>query len=338
MYPWVLCTTDVRIAHISGFCSRYNKLKQRVDTRYMTSSPRSLAAIALTFGIIVIAAASILIRIAQAADVPSLVIAAVRLGISASVISLIVALRPQLFPQKVTYKHAGMAVLSGVFLALHFASWIQSLEYTSVASSAALVTTNPLWVGLAAWVLFGEHLNRWRISGMALTILGSLAIALSDQQTQQGSNPMLGNMLAVVGAMSGSAYFLLGRGLRNQLPLLHYIWMTYGSAAIVLVIAALTSGHTEYAFSFEVWAVLIGLAIGPQLIGHTTINFAMRHFSALLVTIAILGEPIGSAVLAFVLFDERVAPLQLVGFVGLLLGIAITAIGETKQHDEPKST
>lgn len=301
-------------------------------------SQRFVAAIALAVGIVVIAAASILIRMAQSAEVPSLVIAAVRLGISASILSVFVVIKRQTFPHGVTPKQAVLAVISGVCLALHFATWIQSLEYTSVASSAALVTTNPLWVGIAAWLLFGEKLNRWRIMGMFMTILGSLAIAFSDQQTQQGSNPLLGNALAIIGAICGSAYFLVGRGLRNQLPLLHYVWMTYGSAAIVLLIAALASGHTSLSYPPEVWLVLLGLAVGPQLIGHTTINFAMRHFSALLVTIAILGEPVGSAILAFVLFDEAVAPLQLVGFVGLLIGIAITAIGETKQHNEPQST
>lgn len=301
-------------------------------------SQRFIAAIALAIGIIVIAAASILIRMAQSAEVPSLVIAAVRLGISASILSVVVAVKHQSFPRGVTTKQAILAVVSGVCLALHFATWIQSLEYTSVASSAALVTTNPLWVGIAAWLLFGEKLNSWRLMGMFMTILGSLAIALSDQQTQQGTNPLLGNALAIIGAMSGSAYFLVGRGLRNQLPLLHYVWMTYGSAAIVLLIAALATGHTSLAYPPEVWLVLIGLAVGPQLIGHTTINFAMRHFSALLVTIAILGEPVGSAILAFILFDEAVAPLQLVGFVGLLIGIAITAIGETKHNNEPQST
>lgn len=303
-----------------------------------TYSQRVIAGIALAIGITVIAAASILIRMAQAGDVPSLVIAAVRLGISATILSVIVAITHQSFPRGVTRRHAGLAIIAGTCLALHFATWIQSLEYTSVASSAALVTTNPLWVGIVAWLLFGEKLNRWRVMGMFMTIVGSLAIAFSDSQTQQGSNPLLGNALAIIGAMCGSAYFLVGRGLRNQLPLLHYVWMTYGSAAIVLLVAAVSTGHTRMDYPTEIWLVLLGLAVGPQLIGHTTINFAMRHFSALLVTIAILGEPVGSAILAFILFEEAIAPIQLVGFVGLLIGIAITAVGETKQHHEPQST
>jgi drug/metabolite transporter (DMT)-like permease len=286
------------------------------------------AGLVLSAGVLVIATASILIRYAQHAQVPSLSIAAIRLGVSALVLSVIVALRYAQWPHGVTMRHAWLAVLSGVCLAAHFASWITSLQYTSVASSAALVATTPLWVGIVARVWFKEALNRYRVIGMILTIAGSIGIAVSDQATSVGTNPLLGNVLAIVGAISGSAYFLLGRGLRSDLPLLHYIWMTYGAAALVLLVAAIGFGYTTLPASGTTWLVLIGLALGPQLLGHTSINYAMRHLSALLVTIALLGEPVGSAILAFVLFQEQVAPLQVIGLVGLLLGIGVTAVGE----------
>jgi drug/metabolite transporter (DMT)-like permease len=215
-------------------------------------------------------------------------------------------------------------------LAVHFATWITSLQYTSVASSAALVATTPLWVGIVARVWFKEALNRFRIVGMVLTIAGSIGIAVSDQSNSVGANPLLGNILAIVGAVSGSAYFLVGRGLRRDVPLLHYIWMTYGAAAVVLLVAAFAAGYTALPQDGTTWLVLAGLALGPQLLGHTAINYAMRHLSALLVTIALLGEPVGSAILAFTLFHERVAPLQITGLVGLLLGIAVTAVGEKR--------
>jgi drug/metabolite transporter (DMT)-like permease len=287
--------------------------------------------VVLSVGVLVIATASILIRYAQNAQVPSLSIAAIRLGVSAAVLSVIVALRYAQWPQGVTMRHGWLAVLSGACLAAHFATWITSLQYTSVASSAALVATTPLWVGIVARVWFKEALNRYRITGMALTIAGSIGIAVSDQTASVGTNPLLGNLLAIVGAISGSAYFLLGRGLRSDIPLLHYIWMTYGAAALVLLVAALGFGYTTVPAAGMTWLVLIGLALGPQLLGHTSINYAMRHLSALLVTIALLGEPVGSAILAFVLFQEQVAPLQVVGLVGLLLGIAVTAVGERTQ-------
>ena len=282
----------------------------------------------MSVGVLVIATASILIRYAQNVQVPSLSIAAIRLGVSAAVLSVIVALRYAQWPQGITIRHGWLAVLSGACLAVHFATWITSLQYTSVASSAALVATTPLWVGIVARVWFKEALNRYRVIGMALTIAGSIGIAVSDQTASVGTNPLLGNLLAIVGAISGSAYFLLGRGLRSDIPLLHYIWMTYGAAALVLLVAALGFGYTTVPAAGMTWLVLIGLALGPQLLGHTSINYAMRHLSALLVTIALLGEPVGSAILAFVLFQEQVAPLQVVGLVGLLLGIAVTAVGE----------
>ena len=107
--------------------------------------------------------------------------------------------------------------------------------------------------------------------------------------------------------------------------------MTYGAAALVLLVAALGFGYTTLPTAGITWLVLIGLALGPQLLGHTSINYAMRHLSALLVTIALLGEPVGSAILAFVLFQEQVAPLQVMGLIGLLLGIGVTAVGERTQ-------
>jgi len=296
------------------------------DTSARTSQIR--AGLVLSAGILVIATASILIRYAHQADVSSLSIAAIRLGISASVLSVVVLMRRSQWPSGVTTRHAWLALISGTCLAIHFATWITSLQYTSVASSAALVATTPLWVGIVARVWFKEALNRYRIIGMLLTIAGSIGIAVSDQSSSVGSDPLLGNLLAIVGAISGSAYFLLGRGLRSDLPLLHYIWMTYGAAAIVLVVAALSFGYTTIPHGAVTWLILAGLALGPQLLGHTSINYAMRHLSALLVTIALLGEPVGSAILALTLFSEAVAPLQIVGLVCLLVGIAVTAVGE----------
>jgi drug/metabolite transporter (DMT)-like permease len=107
--------------------------------------------------------------------------------------------------------------------------------------------------------------------------------------------------------------------------------MTYGSAALVLLAASIAVGNHTLPSTPTAWLILAGLAIGPQLIGHTSINYAMRHLSALLVTIALLGEPIGSAILAFFLFHERIAPLQLTGLIGLLVGIGATAFGETRE-------
>ena len=125
-----------------------------------------------------------------------------------------------------------LPLLSGVFLAVHFWSWIASLAYTSVASSTALVTTNPLWVGLASVLILGERLGRGTIAGIALTLAGSVLIFVSDSSSQNAGvqpDPLRGNLLALLGAVAASGYLLVGRALRARIGLLAYIWLAYGT-------------------------------------------------------------------------------------------------------------
>jgi drug/metabolite transporter (DMT)-like permease len=282
-------------------------------------------------GVAVVSAASILIRYAQAEGVPSLTIAAVRLGLAALVLTPIVWTRAARELLALRRRDLVLALFSGVALAIHFWSWIASLAYTSVASSTVLVTTNPLWVGLASMLILGERPGRRTIGGIALTLAGSLFIFASDGSTASTAlqpDPVRGNLLALLGALAASAYLLVGRALRPRVGLLVYIWLAYGTAALVLLLTVGVTGHTLAGYSTLAYVVMIGLALGPQLLGHTAFNWALRHVSATFVAISILGEPIGSAVLALLLLGERFAPLQLVGFVLILGGIYLAARGE----------
>src|SRR5207244_274024 len=123
-----------------------------------------------------------------------------------------------------------LALLSGAFLAVHFASWISSLSYTSVASSTALVTTNPIFVALASYILWRERISRRAVLGIGLTVLGSIVIGISDSSAGGGSNPLLGDVLALIGALAGTGYFLMGRNLRRRLSILPYIWLVYSAS------------------------------------------------------------------------------------------------------------
>jgi drug/metabolite transporter (DMT)-like permease len=284
----------------------------------------------LTAGVLVVSTASILIRFAQGAGVSSLTIAAVRLGL-ASILLLPIALlrsRPEL--SSLGRRDLALALISGGFLAIHFWSWISSLEYTSVASSTALVTTNPLWVGLASVLLLRERLRPATAAGIALTFAGTALIFAADR-TATGSghaDPMLGNCLAILGALSASGYLLIGRALRGRVGLLSYIWLAYSSAAVLLGIAVLITGERVLGFSPGAYLFLLLLAIGPQLMGHTAFNWSLRHLSATFVALSILGEPVGSALLALAIFDERLGPLQLSGFLLVLVGIFAASRGE----------
>jgi drug/metabolite transporter (DMT)-like permease len=230
-------------------------------------------------------------------------------------------------------RQLALGVAAGLCLAAHFGTWISSLEYTSVASSTALVTTNPLWIGLASFVLFGEKPGRAMTLGIALSLGGSFLIFLSDSRgAPPGANPLLGNALALVGSWCFSAYLLIGRRLRAGLTLTYYIWLAYGMAASFLFVAAGTSGAPLAGFTLAGWAALAGMAIGPQLIGHTSYNWSLKHVSATFVAVVTLGEPVGSALMAFLFFGESLAPMQALGFGLLLAGIYLAARGERSRR------
>ncbi len=293
--------------------------------------PAWLPYVALAVAVLIVSCAAILIRVAQGEGVNSITIAAWRLTIAAAL----------LWP--LAWKSASKEIgawrkqdwllggIAGLFLALHFAAWISSLAYTSVASSTALVTTNPIWIALVSWLFFRERLDGWLVFGIAAAVAGSALIFLSDANLADGiggSNPMLGNLLAVVGSLTVFGYLLIGRRLRRTMSLLPYIWLVYTAAAVVLMMTAVLSGATLIGFSTLAWLCLIGLALGPQLLGHSAINWALKHVSATFIAITILGEPIGSALLAWLIFGERFAPLQLAGFAMLLAGIYLASRGE----------
>ena len=285
----------------------------------------------LAAAVLIVSCAAILIRVAQGEGVNSITIAAWRLTIAAALLWPLAwnsASKEIGAWRKQDWLLGGIA---GLFLALHFAAWISSLAYTSVASSTALVTTNPIWIALVSWLFFRERLDGWLVFGIAAAVAGSALIFLSDANLADGiggSNPMLGNLLALVGSLTVCGYLLIGRRLRRTMSLLPYIWLVYTAAAVVLMMTAVLSGATLSGFSTLAWLCLIGLALGPQLLGHSAINWALKHVSATFIAITILGEPIGSALLAWLIFGERFAPLQLAGFAMLLAGIYLASRGE----------
>ena len=288
----------------------------------------------LGFGVAIVSTASILIRFAQADGASSAVIAAGRLAIAALLMTPYALSRagPELF--RIKPKDMFLCVASGLLLAVHFWTWISSLEHTSVANSTVLVTTNPIWVALLSAWLLREKPRQLQIAGIALTLLGTLLIFRADNTNSSvASAPLLGNSLALLGAFAASGYLLIGRGLRGNLSLLAYVWLTYSFAAIALIIAALAGGETFGGVSSTAWLLILALALGPQLLGHTSFNWALRRLSATFVALSILGEPIGAALLAWWLLGENFVALQLAGFLALLAGIFVAARAERSKSD-----
>jgi len=298
--------------------------------------PKSVPYLVLAVGVVITAMASILIRLAQNAGLPSLIIATFRVLLASLLLTPLAWGRHAEHLREMKARDRWLVMASGFLLGLHLYSWIASIGFTSVASSVALVSTHPLWVGLASVFLLREKLKLGSWLGIALTLLGSLLIAYSDGTNAQsgGSAPLLGSGLALLGAITAAGYFLLGRTVRKRVVIIPYIWLAYSSAALtLLVIASLTSqiNLSLLSYPWQGWLFVLGLTLGPQLLSHSAFNWVLRYLSPTLVTVAILGEPIGSAILALFFFKETFLPLQLLGFSVILLGVLIAALAERSE-------
>lgn len=272
--------------------------------------------ILLPIGIIAISTASIFIKLC---DAPSLVIAAYRMTI-ASLLLLPLASHQRIW-KKWNKEEAKWLALSGLFLALHFSFWIASLKFTSVASSVVLVSTNPLFVGLGEWIFFKEAL-RWNlILGIALSVVGSGLISFGDMTFSKEA--LLGDGLALLGAITASGYLLVGRKMRKKKDLLSYIFPVYSISAIILIFFSLFFKKPFFGFSSVTYLYLFLLALIPQLVGHTTFNWALRYLPTSIVAITILGEPVGSTLLAYFILREGLTVLKIAGGSLILIGISI---------------
>jgi len=296
----------------------------------VSKRPVLTARLSLVIGIIAVSSGSIFARFAQA-DAPSLAVAAFRLSLAALLLQPIAWLRHRREIGELQLRECGWLVASGIFLAVHFATWITSLEYTSVASSVALVATSPLWVALIAWIAWREIPTPSIWLGLALALCGSLLISLAEAHSAISSRPFLGNALALAGAMAVSGYWLIGRRMRRRLSLVPYITLVYSSAALALLGAAMILGQPLSGFKPSTYGWFLLLALLPQLLGHSSFNWALGQLPASYVAIATLGEPIGAALLALFLLGEIPSPLKVLAAALILFGIILALRRKTVQ-------
>lgn len=264
----------------------------------------------LGLGVVCLSWAAILIRLTAS---PAVTVAAWRMVLSAVVLlPLWVGRRPRLSRRGLRF-----ALVAGAFLGLHFVLWMESLRHTTVASSVALVTTNPIFVGLLSALVLGERPSRALWQGIALAVAGGLLIGWGDFAV--GGAALLGDGLALLGAVAASAYLLLGRWVRGEGSLLPYVAVAYGTAAACLLLGAVAAARPVPGRGEWIWIGL--MALGPQLVGHTSVNWALRWFPASTVAVAILGEPVGATLWAYLVFGEVPGIPQGLGIVLVLLGI-----------------
>ena len=210
---------------------------------------------------------------------------------------------------------------SGLFLAFHFAFWIESLSHTSVASSVVLATTNPIFAGIGGVVLLGEREGRNFWLGVVLAIGGSAVLAYSDFVGRDDS--FWGNFLALSAAVMASAYMLCGRKLRVKIPVATYVTGCYGFSGILLIGAAFILGQPLGGYSNDTWLLLFAMILVPTLVGHTSINYALGHLHPGKVALAVVGEPLVATALAWWLLQEVPTSSRLFACSIILIGIVL---------------
>ncbi len=309
----------------------------------MTKNRITFPFFVIIVGLLAVSSASVFIRFAQK-DVPSLVIAAFRLTI-ATLLLIPFCLRgfiKEVIPA--SNKQKGALFLAGIFLAMHFATWITSLEYTRVASSVVLVATTPLWVAILSPLLLKERLNRWMGAGLAIAMIGTAIVAFSGTCTitsmgfecgrvQMQPRDLIGDGLALAGALFACGYMIIGRKIQKQISFGSYIFSVYGSAAIVLLLLVLISNQKMAGYPGISYLWMAALAVIPQLIGHSSFNWALKSLPAAFVAITLLGEPVGTVILSMTILKENPTVLEICGGILILLGVLLASrIGKTNQE------
>jgi drug/metabolite transporter (DMT)-like permease len=253
-------------------------------------------AAALVVAVLAISWAGPLVRFAAA---PALAVAAWRLLISVAFIGVVLVVRGTPAP-RLARRDWTLAIIAGLFLAGHFWSWIASIDLTTVSSSVVLVSTQPVFVALLSGLLLGERASLRQWIGIVIAVAGAAVIAWGDFGA--GRSALLGDALALAGAVLVSVYYVIGRRLRLHIDLWWYIFIIYGIAAVALVLAiAVLPGVPLTGFPARDWLVFLALAAGPMMLGHTGVNYALRYVRAYIANLAILGEPVGATLIAWLL-------------------------------------
>ncbi len=268
-----------------------------------------LAVIGISFGAI----------LAKLAEAPALIIAFYRNFFAALIILPYVLIFRNKELKRLKLKELLICLLSGFFLALHFASWIVSLKMTSVASSSVLVSTQPLFVVLISYLILKEKISRGLIPGFVMAFIGMIVVCWSD--ISLSSSYFKGDFLALLGALFMSVYLIIGGSLRKGISLWLYIFLVYGSCALILLFFNLCIGHPLFLYQKFTWMLFLGMALIPSIMGHGLINWSLKYLPASTVSMSILAEPVGATILAALILMEFPVSRQIAGCVLILLGL-----------------
>lgn len=277
----------------------------------------------LILAVLCVSVGSIFVRLAHA---PALAVAFNRIFLASVVVAPFAA--PSLVRAwpALSSRHRLVLLASGVSLGVHFATWIASLSYTSVAASVLLVNTAPLFTLFFSWWFLGERASRAVLIAMGVALTGAGLIAAGDWDG--GTASLKGATLAVAGAVTLSLYHVIGRGLRDALPLPAYVLGVWATAAATLAVLAAAARVAVFGYPTRTFALFLALAVVPTVVGHGLVNRSLRRIPAPTVGLFLLGEPIAASILAYAVFGETPGALTIAGGVLVLAALALVVRSE----------
>jgi drug/metabolite transporter (DMT)-like permease len=279
----------------------------------MKWDPRTV--IALVVGVVAVSSSGALIAYAAA---PALAIAFWRNALATGVLAPVTITRKEIRGSQ------WGSIAAGVALAAHFGTWVPSVKLTNIATATALVCTQPIWAGLIS-AARGARIGRWVWVGMLLAVVGAV-IATGGHVRSGGGREVLGDLLALAGALAGAVYTLLGERVRRRTTTTAYTTVCYGVCALSLLAVCLLGGVQMTGYAATAWLAIIALTVGPQLLGHSMFNYALHKVSATLLSVIILVEVPGAIFLGWVWLDQRVSLTAMAGIALLLVGVAVVIL------------
>ena len=284
----------------------------------MNNKPIVNPYLAVLVGVFAVSFSALFVRLTTA---PALIIATYRLLFTFMILAPYALLRHRHELTTLSWRERGLSAASGICLALHLVTWFASLRYTSIASSVVLVTTQPLFVVVGSWLFFKEKVSRMAMLGGGLALLGSFIIGAADFQI--GKEAFWGDLLALTAAIFVSGYLLIGRRLRGGIALPVYTFYTYGSSALVLIVASMATATPFAPYSSRDWIIFLALAFVCTVIGHTVFNWVLRYVQASVVSVSVLGEPLGAILWASIFLREYPTLRQTIGACFIFSGLFI---------------
>ncbi|WP_186576314.1 DMT family transporter [Aquibacillus kalidii] len=284
--------------------------------------------IAVVIGVISVSTAAVLVKLADSASAS--IIANYRLLIAVVLMTPYVLLKNRDEFKHINRNDWGLSILSGVFLAFHFIFWFESLNYTSVASSVVLVTLQPIFAFLGTFLLFKERASSAAIISMIIALSGSFVISWGDFRLD--GMALFGDLLALIGAIMITIYFLVGQHVRKRLSLMTYTFIVYGASSITLIIYNLILNHPFTGYPLNDWLIFLALAIIPTFLGHTLFNWAIKWLSTSVISMSILFEPVGASILAYFILGEQITPTQWLGGTIVLMGLCLFIISTSRKR------